>query len=367
VASVAVRPPDILIRTAPPLSATSEPPLAEVPKPPVSASNNADDQESGVPAEMTLQEKADADAARSTEAGAEPEPDAKPAKPAKTEAAAKTDAATDADPIDLSDLPPGTPTWAVREISKAREASRTKVAEAAAAIKAATDAAAAAQAELAALRAKAEPAAADTKPGDAVTETSADVRPTRDQFYDPESYDEALTAWAEREGVRKVAAKAAEEARQAQVAANEAEAARVQTEWSGQRASAIERYADYVAVAEGDHAVSMPMAQAIMSLDNGADVAYWLGQNPEESARIAALPSVARQLVEIGRVSARVSAPKPRAARAKPIEPIDRGTAPADTSEREPSMDEWAAKRNPEILNGRKPFFAVSERVAARH
>ncbi len=372
-ASIAVsRPPDILIRTAPPLSATSDSPLAEVAKPPVSASNHADDNDAGIPAEMTLQEKAAADAARSVEAGADPETTEKPAKPAKadktakaepTEPEVKVEAAGEDDEVDVSDLPPGTPTWAVREISKARKVSRTQVAEAAAAIKAATDAAAAARAELAALRAAAEKTPEQAKP----LEPVVDARPTRDAFDDPDSYDTALTEWAEREGVRKVAAKQEAEAQAKAKADAEAEAARQAAIWTARRTAAIEKYPDYEKVAEGDHVVSMPMASAMMGLENGTDVAMYLGQNPEESAKIAAMPSPVLQMVEVCKLAAQLSAPKPRATRAKPIEPIERNTAPADTSEREPSMDEWAAKRNPEIMNGRKPFFNVTERVAARH
>jgi hypothetical protein len=369
VAAIAVsRPPDILIRTAPPLSATSDAPLADVAKPPESASNHAEDQENGVPAEMTLQEKAEADAAKSTEAGAEP--DAAPAKPAKADA--KPAAAGEDDEPDLSDLPPGTPTWAVREISKARKASRAQIAEAASATKAAkeaTDAAAAAQAELAAIRAKLETTPpADAKPTEQAADPAADPRPTRDQFYDPDSYDEALTGWAEREGMRKVEAKAAAEAQQAQAAANEAETLRVQAAWDTQRTAAIEKHPDYVKIAESDdHAVTPVMATAMMGLDNGTDVAMWLGQNHDDSARIAAIASPVLQIVEICKVAAQLATPKPRAARARPIEPVDRGTAPADTSAREPSMDEWAERRTKEILNGRKPFFSATERTSARH
>ena len=68
-ASTAVsRPPDILIRAAPALSATADAPLEQAPRPPISVLNHADDQDAGIPAEMTLEEKAAADAARTTPA-----------------------------------------------------------------------------------------------------------------------------------------------------------------------------------------------------------------------------------------------------------------------------------------------------------
>lgn len=387
-ASIAVsRPPDILIRTAPALSATADAPLEALPKPPVSASNDAGDQDAGVPAEMSLEEKAAADPAlksadaTGTASEATEAPPAKPGNPAKAKpdsdakSAEATDTADDGEP-DLSDLPPSTPKWALREVSIARKALRTQTAQADAAVKSATETAAAAQAELADIRAKLAAVPTETPQSDA----KADPRPTRDRFDDPDTYDSALTEWAQREGERKAEAKIAAEAaaaraanesaaQAAQKAANEAELSRLKSAWDSKREAAIAKYEDYVAVADGDHAVSVPMAHAIMLADNGPDIAYHLGKNPEESARIAALPNIGLQLLEIGKLAATLSTPAraPRNARSRPIEPIERGNAPADTSDREPSMDEWAAKRNAEIRNGRTPFFMAAERAAARH
>ena len=398
-ASTAVsRPPDILIRAAPALSATADAPLEQAPRPPISASNHADDQDAGIPAEMTLEEKAAADAARTTpalsdnnpkkrpafghawrapteregsdwhEPGSEPgrEPAAKPGdKPA-----AESQNATEDDDVDVSDLPPETQAFAVREISNARKAARAKVREATAAADAARAAAEAAQAELAEMRAK----IADARPAEP---PKLDPRPTRDGFDDPDSYDSALTDWAEREGARKAEAKIAAEAaaaraaqetagQAAQAAAAEAQREALNADWTAKRAAATAKYPDYIAVAEGDHPVSMPMAEAIMRADNGADIAYYLGKNPEESARIAALPYFASQITEIGKISAQLAAPQSRRTRSRPIEPVESGAAPADIGTREPSMDEWGAKRTKEILSARRPFFQVAEQIANR-
>lgn len=80
------------------------------------------------------------------------------------------------------------------------------------------------------------------------------------------------------------------------------------------------KYEDFQAVAmkkyeAGGPAITLEMDQAIRSDDLGHDIAYYLGKNPEESRRIAAMPPIA-QIREIGRLSARLEKetlkPEPR-------------------------------------------------------
>lgn len=52
------------------------------------------------------------------------------------------------------------------------------------------------------------------------------------------------------------------------------------------------------------------MQQAIALGENGQDVAYWLGKNPAEAARISQLPPML-MVLELGRVSAKATAPAP--------------------------------------------------------
>ena len=367
VAPIAPRGPDILVRTAPPLSATTDGPLGEVAKPPVSASNDAGDQDSGVPGEMSAQDQADARTAKVTDTTSGESAGKKPA-------AAKTPEAE----IDVSDLASNLPGYAVREISKARKAARTQVAEATAqaeaAARTATEAADAVRAELAELRAKLE--AAPAKPVEPdhqapAVEQTADARPTRDTFDDPDAYDTALSEWAMREGVRSAEAKIASDkaaadaaartaTEAAQKAAQEAEIVGLKNRWETSKAKATEKYADYASVAEGDHTVSVPMAHAILALENGPDVAYHLGKNPEESARIAAITNPMMQVLEVGKIAARLAAPPSRAPRSRPLEPIDGSFSPADTSGREPSMEEVAARVNGRYQAGRRPFLEAS-------
>lgn len=382
VAPAVVRGPDIIIRTAPPLSATSDAPLADVARPPVSASNAVADQERGIPREMTMLEKAAAEAARSAAAGTE----APAAADTTTEttgtegqgeagdeaaAAAKKAADLDAvpDELDVDGKKVPTPPYVKREITKARnkqrEADTARVAAESAA-KVATEAAAAAQRELAELRAKVEA----PKPAEPVAEATPDPKPTRDAFEDPDAYDTALTEWGVREGERKAETKIATEkaaaeaettrkANEAARATQEAEQAKLNADWQARRTAAVEKYPDYAEVAEAEGLkISDPMAAAIVLAENGADIAYHLGQNPEDAARIAAMPNPMMQLVEIGKLSATLSAPpQRRAPRARPIEPIDTSTAPADTSEAEPDMETYAKQRMAALRQVRQPFF----------
>lgn len=71
------------------------------------------------------------------------------------------------------------------------------------------------------------------------------------------------------------------------------------------------RYDDFEQVAYNPNLpVTDVMAQTIQSSDNGPDVIYWLGSNPKEAGRIAALPPIL-QAREIGRIEAKLAASPP--------------------------------------------------------
>src|SRR5260221_12946246 len=92
------------------------------------------------------------------------------------------------------------------------------------------------------------------------------------------------------------------------------------------------------------------MAQSIARLDNGPAIAYHLGKNPKEAARIAALPNP-MQLIEMGKLSATLAAPKsPEVSRTpKPIKPLGSKASAGPKLISEMSMDEYAAQRNAKI------------------
>ena len=393
------RGPDILQVAPIPLSAVTDQPLPGAIAPPVSASSDATDQANGVAKEISAEELAAGETARR---GVDPIEVAAANEPAKKVEAAKS---ADEPYDDGIVVPPGLPGFATREIAKIRKQARERVeaalktaksdageadwqklyeanrdaivakanddaAKAAKTAKDAQDAAEAARAELAELRTK---VVAEPKP------EVTDPKPTRDKFDDPDAYDDALAAWGEREGVRKVeaarkveleATAAAEtaktEAEKTEKAetdrkAQETQILQLQENWSASRTKAIEKYPDYAEVAEaapedGGPTISEAMAAAIVQIDNGTDVAYHLGQNPEESVRIAAIANPVKQFIEIGRIAERLARPPPAARRARPVEHISDAPARADTTDAEPDMDTYAAQRNAQLKKSRQPF-----------
>lgn len=357
-----LRGPDIILRTAPPLSATSDAPLADTVAIPTSASNDPADLAAGVTPEISAADKAEAVRDKN-----EATPDGKPNTTAEELAAAVDDPEIDKIQIDGKEVP--LPPWMKREITKARNRQR----EAEATSKLAADSLDALRAEVEKLK-----TAAPTEQTEVVkpAETQTDPRPTRDQFDDPESYDDALTTWATREGERRAGEKiAAEQAaaeaktREAEVAAQNARAqeriAELNANWIEKTTVAAQKYPDFKEVAEGNHTVSNDMALAILHANNGADVAYYLGQNPEESARIATLPPVAQGL-QIGMIASRLATPAARSPRPRPLEVIEGGSGVSDTSEREASMEEVAARVNARYAANRRPFISA-EPSARRH
>lgn len=365
--TIPARGPDILVRSAPQLSATSDAPLATPDSPPVSASNNTDDHDAGVPTEMSPE--AQAAVTRRTA------PDAEADKAAK-----QPDPDPDLDTMDVDGRKIPTPPWAKREITKARNKQREAQALADTNAK-----------ELAELRAKfedlatkvppvpAKDAATETKPIETTTTetsqpTQAEARPTRDQFDDPDAYDTALSEWAERQGERRAEQKlaaertAAEAAQRAQTeqavrAAQEAEVVRITADWTTQTEAAQAKYPDFAEVVGNPNLkISDAMAHALALRQNGAETAYHLAKNATEAERIFAITNPARQMMEIAVLADRLAAPPARrAARPRPLDPIDTGTAPADGGDREESMEEVATRVNTRYQTQRRPFISASE------
>lgn len=106
---------------------------------------------------------------------------------------------------------------------------------------------------------------------------------------------------------------------------------------------------DYDEVVTKNQGVSITgiMARGIIFAPLGPAVAYHLGNNPAEASRISELPPEA-QLVEIGQIAARLSAPKvvPVSRASPPIRPLNGGSSPAARPLEELSMEEYAAQRN---------------------
>ena len=105
---------------------------------------------------------------------------------------------------------------------------------------------------------------------------------------------------------------------------------------------AREKWTDYDAVTRNPNVPILPdMAEVIRDSDVGPDLAYHLGKNPQEAMRIAQM-SPTRRAVEMGKLEARLTAPKP--APKQPPAPISPVSAIAAGGSKDPgnmSMSEY--------------------------
>lgn len=322
--------------SAPPLNASgSDPQVAPPSPPPVDASNDPNDRARGVAGEASADDLAAVERARR----GEPEV-----------AATTPEGETVADPATPKPepKPDNTPAWMKAEITKERNAARAAKEEAAAArveAEAARKQVAEALESIKALTPKPPP------------EPIAEPRPARDDYASPEAYDAATDQWAAR-GAELAAARARTETEAATKAAAETAArtaaetaqadfvARTETAWQERRTKAIAETPDFIEVTESDAvAISEPMGFAIKTADNGPAMAYHLGKNPAEAARIMALP-MGLQMVEMGRLAERLATPsRTVVSRAPaPISPIAGTNEIATTAGREETMAEVAAR-----------------------
>lgn len=389
------RGPDILTRTAPALSATSDQPLVTTERPPISASNDPADRAAGIPAEISPEARAAAAAARqdgsATPGDGKPgdQPGGDDGKPAGGDKAGEGDGKTPAseaaggenqpgsddqggddagDGADRNDWPEGTPEWAKREITISRRQQREARAEA----KRQSDRADQLARDMAALR-QPEPDPAKTTPAEPPPFEQA--RPTREAHADDAAYEEALITWSAAKSAHETtwrntqAAQAAKEKadRETREAAAQETLKTLTTNWEGRREKMIEAHPDYEQFAEADDLpISTPMAHACFADEHGPQMMYYLGKNPAEAARIYAIKDAGLQLLEMGKLSAKVSTrPRGPAPLPQPIEPVRGARNGVDGASAEPSMEEYAAKRLPEVRGGRKPFVTSGQRARA--
>jgi hypothetical protein len=110
---------------------------------------------------------------------------------------------------------------------------------------------------------------------------------------------------------------------------------------------AVQDYPDYHAVTSNPSLQITPaMAEVIYDSDLGPALAYHLGKNPAEAAKIAQL-NPASQAAALGRLEARISAPKPTPKPSpKPVNPVGgKSTASAAKDPSKMTMAEYAAWR----------------------
>ncbi len=123
------------------------------------------------------------------------------------------------------------------------------------------------------------------------------------------------------------------------------------------RATGSEKYEDFDEVVFDESVKTTPiMRDAVLSVEDPemqADVAYFLGQNTKETARISRLPPI-RQAMEIGKLEAKLlkSAPKRPSAAPKPITPVGGAKTPTDAHNPDDDYVTFRKKREKELGRG---------------
>lgn len=174
--------------------------------------------------------------------------------------------------------------------------------------------------------------------------------PTRERFPDPSEFAAARAVWSYQQSAAErdagEATTAAENARRQAEQFELAEQQIAQQQWMEQLVEARVRYADFdEVVLDPSVPITAQVANIIRGSDNAADIAYYLGKNRAEALSIAQMHplSAAR---EIGRIEAKLSAPKPRTETKAPP-PITPGKASGSGAKSPDKMsaDEYRAWR----------------------
>lgn len=185
-----------------------------------------------------------------------------------------------------------------------------------------------------------------------------DPRPAREQYDDPNKYDDDLIAWSGRRAAmvakaeveKEITDKANADKTAADAERTKEENAKVAEAWVKRKEAFTESHPDFVELTESDALqISVPMAHFIMNDEDGAPVVYYLAQNPEESERISKMTPI-HAVGALGRIAARLAAKPAVSTKPDPITPI-KGASEAATRKTadEESMAEYGNRRQAEI------------------
>lgn len=150
-------------------------------------------------------------------------------------------------------------------------------------------------------------------------------KPTPDKYKTTEEYVEDLAAWKAAQIIdQRESERQQKEAERRQVESAQA----LEAQWHESVSKAEDKYDDFAQVTNNPQLpISPVMAQAIKASEVGAEVAYYLGKNPDEAARIAKLPAFLA-VKEMGKLEAKVEsappeAPKKPSGAPAPIKPVN--------------------------------------------
>lgn len=180
-------------------------------------------------------------------------------------------------------------------------------------------------------------------------ETQASTGPKESDFKDYGDYLEARARWAAREEHSKMR----NVDRSAQL--EQERSTTIGASLFDSFAAAREKYEDFEEVTSNpDLPITEAMTEALAESEAAGEIAYYLGQHPQEAARIARLSPMAAAR-EIGRIEQTLGAVSPRRKTSAPRPPasvVAGGNAPVEPDKM--SMDEWARWRNAQLSKRRK-------------
>jgi len=163
-----------------------------------------------------------------------------------------------------------------------------------------------------------------------------------DHDYDEDAFNKANVSYNVQEQVKVELAKQATAQKQIN---QEAEQQKL-TDSFNEQISALGKD-DFDAKADAIPDLPPGVASAMMSLENGAEMIYHLGNHLDKADSLAGMTPMAA-MAEIGRISAQMSV-KPEiktSAAPDPIEPVTAGSSLSDKIDDEMSIDAWMSKYN---------------------
>lgn len=190
-----------------------------------------------------------------------------------------------------------------------------------------------------------------TQPAPATTtQPQETLKPKQDDYDNEGDYLEALTDWKWEQKLPGLRAAARAEIT---LEDQQRETQRIQQQHAKKATQAREKYGDY------DEMVNQPlftptMTQLIMASEVGPEVAYFLGKNPTEADRIAALSQL-MVAKEIGKLEVKFSQQPTKRNITKapaPINPITGGREAVDVPPDKMSTGDYIAKRRREEKGG---------------
>lgn len=166
-------------------------------------------------------------------------------------------------------------------------------------------------------------------------------QPDFSQYTDPEEKLAARTAHLVRQNM------AGDHESQARLARQDAERA-MHEAWNVAKEEARARLPDFDQIVTDRTPIHQRAAPFIVESEKGAEIAYWLGKNPETARDLYSKfdTNPAQALIELGRIEARLSAPPPKSVSTapKPAPALNGGVSPLAFDVHTASVDDVAAR-----------------------